>query len=380
MTAPQSSRLAFLDWLRAFSILFMIETHALNSLLKPSLKEPSGFQLLNFFNGLVAPSFLFVSGWVFVVASSRKLDDFRSLGPALGQQLLRIGLVWALGYGLHVPGYAFSALRHSNAGPAWRVAFQVDILHSIAAGLLLLLAGRIWIKAEARFEQIVWLAAVLFVFAAPWLWNSDLPDRLPVALAGYVAARHNSLFPLFPWFGFMLAGAACAICYARAEEARAAQRFFRVTAACGIVLIVAGHLFARYGFPWPYGTADVRAHPVFFGLRLGYVFLLLWICSQLQTQRVIRAGWMTTLSRESLLLYVAHILVLYRLPGDGVSLSSVYGKSLSFVECGAVIVFVVLLMWIMATTWSWLKSQHRKRARHLSYVAGTAAVLLFLLR
>src|SRR5262249_37538765 len=69
MNPPQSSRLAFIDWLRGFSILFMIETHTFNSLLKPFLKEEGWFHVLNFFNGLVAPSFLFASGWAFVAAS-----------------------------------------------------------------------------------------------------------------------------------------------------------------------------------------------------------------------------------------------------------------------------------------------------------------------
>jgi uncharacterized membrane protein len=54
MKPAPSSRLVFIDWLRRFSILFMIVTHAFNSLLKPFLKEEGWFQLLNFFNGLVA--------------------------------------------------------------------------------------------------------------------------------------------------------------------------------------------------------------------------------------------------------------------------------------------------------------------------------------
>jgi uncharacterized membrane protein len=62
MNPARSSRLVFIDWLRGFSILFMIETHAFNSLLKPFLKEEGWFHVLNFFNGLMAPSFLFVLG------------------------------------------------------------------------------------------------------------------------------------------------------------------------------------------------------------------------------------------------------------------------------------------------------------------------------
>ncbi len=114
MNPARSSRLVFIDWLRGFSILFMIETHVFNSLLKPFLKEEGWFHLLNFFNGLVAPSFLFVSGWAFVVASTRKLEDLHQFGPAFWQQLKRIGLIWILGYALHLPGFAYSALRRAR--------------------------------------------------------------------------------------------------------------------------------------------------------------------------------------------------------------------------------------------------------------------------
>ena len=93
MNRTRASRLVFIDWLRGFSILFMIETHVFNSLLKPFLKEEGWFHLLNFFNGLVAPSFLFVSGWAFVVASTRKLDDLHKFRLAFWQQLKRIGLI-----------------------------------------------------------------------------------------------------------------------------------------------------------------------------------------------------------------------------------------------------------------------------------------------
>src|SRR4030095_10122182 len=135
MNPTRSPRLVLSDWLRGFSILFMIETHVLNSLLKPFLKDEGWFHLLNFFNGLVAPSFLFVSGWSFVVASTRKLDDLHKFGPAFWQQLKRIGLIWILGYMLHLPGFAYSAVRRVDSTAAWQNLVESDLSHSLSAGL-----------------------------------------------------------------------------------------------------------------------------------------------------------------------------------------------------------------------------------------------------
>ena len=63
------SRLLFADWLRAWALLVMIETHVFNAFLAAQFRDTQWFRNLNFLNGLVAPSFLFVSGFVFLVAS-----------------------------------------------------------------------------------------------------------------------------------------------------------------------------------------------------------------------------------------------------------------------------------------------------------------------
>ena len=380
MNPARSSRLVFIDWLRGFSILFMIETHVFNSLLKPFLKEEGWFHLLNFFNGLVAPSFLFVSGWAFVVASARKLEDFRHFGPAFWQQLKRIGLVWLLGYALHLPGFAYSALRAPGNEAAWQSLLQVDILHCIAAGLLVVFAIRMLVKTEARLEQVLWLGVFAVVLASPWIWASESLERLPTAISGYLREHPYSLFPLFPWLGFLMLGAACGITYGKADEAEGKLSFVRRTALLGIVLIALGYVFAHYGFPWLYGTSSVRAHPVFFALRVGYVFLWFWICWQLQKHPTIPSGWIMTLSRESLLVYVAHIVFLYHLPLGNASVARIYGKSLSLWECTAVTLFLMGLMCAMASAWSWMKAHHKKGSQYLAYVAGGGAAVLFFVR
>ena len=360
----------------------MIETHAFNSLLKPFLKQEGWFHLLNFFNGLVAPSFLFVSGWAFVVASTRKLEDLHQFGPAFWQQLRRIGLIWILGYALHLPGFAYSALRRPYSAEVWQSLLQVDILHCIAAGLSVLFVIRMLVKTEVRFGMLLWLGVFVVVLVTPWVWASQWLERLPTAISGYWKERAYSLFPQFPWLGFLLLGGACATTYSHADEAHRTLGFMRRTAILGMVLIAAGYVFALYDFPWPYGSSSVRAHPVFFALRVGYVFLWVWVCWQLQIQRqpAIPSGWIMTLSRESLFVYVAHIVFLYHLPLGNASLARLYGKSLSLWECATVTLVLIVLMWAMALGWSWLKSRHKQGSQYLAYATGMGAAVLYVTR
>jgi len=177
-----------------------------------------------------------------------------------------------------------------------------------------------------------------------------------------------------------LLGGACATTYKHADEAGTTVGFMRRTAIVGMVLIAVGYAFARYGFPWPYGSSSVRAHPVFFALRVGYVFLWVWVCWQLQNHPAIPSGWIMTLSRESLLVYVAHIVFLYHLPLGNASLARIYGKSLSLWECAAVTVALMLLMWVISLSWSWLKSHHKRGSQYLAYAAGVGAVVMFVTR
>jgi len=380
MNPPRASRLVFIDWLRGFSILFMIETHVFNSLLKPFLKAEGWFHVLNFFNGLVAPSFLFVSGWAFVVASTRKLEDLLHFGPAFWQQLKRIGLIWILGYTLHMPGFAFSAFRQADDTAAWQTLLQVDILHCIAAGLSVLFAIRMLVKSDARFGILLWLGVLIVVLVTPWLWASEWLERLPSSVSGYWAERSHALFPQFPWLGFLMLGGACATTYNGADLAGRTLGFMRRTAIVGMFLIAVGYVFARYGFPWPYGSNSVRAHPVFFALRAGYVFFWVWICWHLQQHPAIPSKWIMFLSRESLLVYVAHIVFLYHLPLGNSSLAGLYGRSLSLWECAGVTLALIVVMWFMALGWGWLKSHHKRESQYLAYAAGAGASVLFFVR
>src|SRR6185436_1734934 len=62
--ASRRERVAWLDLFRGAAVLVMIETHVVNTFLAAALRENGWFALLNYVNGLVAPSFLFIAGFV----------------------------------------------------------------------------------------------------------------------------------------------------------------------------------------------------------------------------------------------------------------------------------------------------------------------------
>src|SRR5581483_3674314 len=64
VVAKPRERVAWIDLYRGMAVLVMIETHVVNSFMAEALRHASWFSVLNYLNGLVAPSFLFIAGFV----------------------------------------------------------------------------------------------------------------------------------------------------------------------------------------------------------------------------------------------------------------------------------------------------------------------------
>ena len=107
-------RFTFIDLLRGWAIIIMIEVHVFNAFLLPELKQTGWFDILTFVNGLVAPAFLFVSGFAFQVSSGSKLDDMRKFKSSFWKKLLRYFSIILIGYALHLPFYSLSKVLNKS--------------------------------------------------------------------------------------------------------------------------------------------------------------------------------------------------------------------------------------------------------------------------
>ena len=380
MDSNRSSRLVFIDLLRGFAILAMIETHVFNAFLDTANRSKAWFDQLNYCNGLVAPSFLFVSGWVFIVASRRKVNDFRNFGPAFRKQLWRIAQIWILGYCLHFPKYSYSIVRYWTSRADWQRLYTVDILHCIAIGLFVLLFGRILFHRDDSFERFLWVSSLAIVFVTPWIWELRFPNGVPVPLTSYFQEGAYSYFPLFPWLGYFGIGAACAMWHIRCMQANKERLFFLSLSIAAFLLIMAGHWLYLFHFQLYYVSSNIRAQPHFWGMRLGYVLALVVFCRLLQQAGFVGKSWLQVASRESLMVYVAHLFLIYRLPFRGETVYELLGQSMSVNQCIALTLGMIVLMILLAKVWSWMKMYHLKAFRLGLSGACALIVIGFFLR
>lgn len=377
---PTSNRLVFIDLLRGWAVLVMIEVHVFNAFIVPRMKDEYWFPALNFVNGLVAPAFLFVSGFVFVIASRRKLDEYRTFKGAFWKQLGRILTIWVIGYGLHIPYFSLSRTLKETTEAGWLRFYQVDVLHCIAVGLLILFLSRIFIRDDKRYTWGLIVLGLFFVIVAPFIWEIDFLQYLPAPLAAYCNGLHVSMFPLFPWLGFMLLGGVCAFIYLQQSVEHDQKKFWLKISQWSVAVSVLCAIALELPIKIPFVSTSVRANPLFFMERFGIVLGLLALCWYYAEKRKTEQSFVLDASRESLLIYTAHLLIIYGTFWNEKGLAGLYGKSFSVLECIVATLGLALLMVFVAKGWSWLKQYSKPTSRMLAYATGIVVIVLFFIQ
>ncbi|HPD79105.1 MAG TPA: heparan-alpha-glucosaminide N-acetyltransferase domain-containing protein [Spirochaetota bacterium] len=351
------SRLDFVDLMRGIAMLVMIEVHVVNSLMDMTLRNTSWFGFINFANGLVAPSFIFISGFAFVLASQKKLPEYRKFRYAFWKQLGRIGLIWFTGYMLHIPYFSLQKCIHIATERHWLKFQSIDVLQCIAFGLFIIFILRLVIKNDRIFIVSVSALGISSVAFAPYAYNADL-SHLPVFVATYIAPVHYTLFPIFPWFGFMAAGIWCAWVFTRYNSAGKSYIFFKRLLMVGILMALISLPLMFYIKDYLGLFNDVRPNALFFIARLGFVTALLSLCFYYCQWRGEPSAIILYPSRESLAVYFIHLQILHRELWKGKSLVDIYPNTLSFWICIVITIAMILAILPMARIWNYWKSKY----------------------
>ncbi len=373
----EKSRLIFVDLLRGWALLVMIEVHVFNSMLSPALKHTSWFVVLDFINGLVAPSFLFISGFAFNLSTKDRLDELKNFGPKFWKKISRIGLIFLAGYSLHLPILSLRRLTHFYSYDVLLRFYNVDILQCIAAGLLIMFAVRFLISSEKIYLYVLSIASILVFLLSPFMRSVDFANYMPVPLADYLNGMHGSFFPLFPWLGFLLAGGASAKLYLKFREKENEKKFILWTTAAGLAAALAGQFFLSDIFPEWYRM--IRPHPVFSIQRLGYVLFLLGLMWYYAYYRKTERSFVLDIGRESLIVYWLHLQIIYRQFWNDKSFVSIVNGSFGVVECIVVVIALAMLMTLVAKIWGKYKREHRKTATNITVAIVSLCIIIFLI-
>ncbi|MHB8578289.1 MAG: heparan-alpha-glucosaminide N-acetyltransferase domain-containing protein [Ignavibacteriaceae bacterium] len=368
-------RFVFVDLLRGWALLVMFEVHSFNVLLKPALQKTDWFNQLNFVNGLVAPSFLFISGFAFILSTQNNLDELRKFGGKFWKKIARIVLVFLAGYSLHIPFLSIRLIHERANQQMMLAAYNVDILQCIAAGLLFIFIARLIFISDKHYNIFLIVSFFFVILISPLFWQIDFTKFLNPFFADYLNPNNGSYFPLFPWMGFLLAGAIICTLYLQEREKGNEKIFIYSTAIIGLGLAFAGHFFLSEIFRS--NSISVKPLPAFFFQRLGYVLFLLGLCWYYAEKRQTKTSFVLDVGRESLLVYWLHLQVLYRHVLNSQNIASIYGGTFNVLQSVLFTIALAIAMIIVAKIWGAIKRRYRDFSSRLTLTVVVVCVLIF---
>ncbi len=335
-------RVEAVDLFRFFVLFFMIQGHLFRAYLLPVIRHEHWFKIHDTLHGMVAPGFLFSAGFAAFLSFYNKRQNYIHLDRAFFKRLRRILFVIAIGYWIHLPFFSLrKTLRSISLGQAGEF-FKVDILQCIGIGLLLFTIFAVALKKEKIVVLFSALAGALFFLLPQTVKHIHVHPAIDPYFQYDV-----SLFPIFPWAGFLFTGVLAAYFYVLLKK----EIFFKLLLLLGIVF-----------FPWFFLISRPSYYKIeltFFGNlnKIGGVFLVLWLADWLLRKFkgpllkfLIRAG------TESLFIYVLHLFIIFN-SIFGYGLKPRFQDSLQVPQALVLFLAIALLVFSIAMVYNWLKKK-----------------------
>lgn len=305
-------RIIFIDLMRAFAVLQMVQGHTVDALLAPEYRlfDFPAYAVWNFMRGMTAPIFMFTSGTVFTYLF-RLIDEPFEKNPRVKKGLKRFLLLVFLGYLLRYPTYKvfdFSNVTKQQID----IFLAVDVLQLIGFGLLFLIISAFISEKLKLGDTITFLLiGLLFIIPSPFFNNIDWSKYLPQPIANYFYTGQGSLFPLFPWAGYVILGGILGSYLARNPMVFKTNKFSMRLVFIGVILISISALYvifhlgesiSNYSDSYTYDTI------VF---RIGFVLILTGIVSYISQSLNSIPRIIILIGRNTLLIYVVHLMIIY---------------------------------------------------------------------
>jgi len=336
-----TNREPFLDYFRGIIILLMIQGHLFRALLDSSIKSSSWFRIHEYIHGVVAPGFLFLAGFLFYYTIHNKNTSDLII------KIRRLSGIVILGYFLHLPFFSLQKIiKLWGTGIEYKF-LRMDILHTIGFSLLIAIFVRITLKRV--FIPAITIIA-LFNVASPFFLNT--PDN--IFLASFID-KNISQFPLINWSFFLFLGILAS---------RFLKKFNFFILIFSIMIMLTVHMF-------PQVIKKISSDS-------GKVLFLFSIVRLLPQTSSHRLKQFLTASRESLFLYISHLMIIY---GSSLNpgLFYYFKESLSLSTTSFFFILLIMILYKTAYYLNRFKINHSETYNSLKYASFLFLFLVFIL-
>jgi uncharacterized membrane protein len=300
-TAP-SRRLLYLDWMRGFAALIMLQGHVFHSFTRNDLREGGVFVFSQFVGGVPPAVFLFLAGVTFGFIMYGQ--ELKGVGPGgrWAASLRRAGYILLVAFAFRLQLWIFS-WGQSPAGDLLRV----DVLNCMGFALAVMSVMSLFPATDrVRLCAILGLAIAC---ASPLVSQIEW-GATPWIVKSYLAPDHL-FFGFFPWAAFVAFGLSFGTLLRSLNEEQIPQLMLW-TGLAGLITAVGAHTFSNLGISL-YSKSDFWLdNPLLILIKLGVILIFVSFAYIWHRQPAAQNwSWIRQFGVTSLLVYWVHIELVY---------------------------------------------------------------------
>ena len=336
----KTKRIYFIDAVRAYAILMMLQGHFIDTLLSVEFRDFSytAYKVWHYFRGITAPTFYTISGLIFTYLLL-KAKDKGQVKTRIKKGLSRGLMLILIGYALRIP-----YLRWLTGGSIGTYFMVIDVLQVIGLSLIILV-----LLYEICFRNLIIYSFLMFfssliIFTLEPLYVNYQASEYPLFFANYLTKYNGSIFTIFPWFAYMSSGAFIATFFYKFSE----KKYFReITLSLFLILGLFLLTLSTNILSWLHKLFELdlfamAANRNFLFTRLGNVLITFGVFYLIEN--FLKKPLILTIGQRTLSIYVIHFIILY---GSFTSFGlKQIGKNLSPVEG-----FFGALIFLLVTTY-----------------------------
>lgn len=303
----RNNRLYFIDAIRAWAILMMLQGHFIDGLLDNVYRNDENliYILWKYFRGITAPVFFTVSGFIFTYLLIRvPLKGFEN--PRIKKGLKRGLELLIIGYLLRINLLGlFKAELYSSF-------YLVDVLHCIGLSILTIIGIYLLVQHSKKHLfplLLLTVTGLLFIFEPQYKeWTFE---GLPVGLANYFTKENGSVFTIIPWLGYTTFGAFLSVVFSRFKAHKYLYEYaISLCLITGLTLIfLSSDFFLILNDITGIALFKAIASNNYLIIRLGDVFVVFALF--MVFRKALNNVTFLKIGQSTLSIYVIHFIILY---------------------------------------------------------------------
>lgn len=342
-------RIGFIDLMRAFAILMMVQGHLTDALLRTELRNPENiiYNVWLFMRGATAPIFFFASGIIFSILLIKEEKFGKGIhNPRFIKGLKRTLLLLIIGYTLQFNSsiieffitFDFSLLKYF---------LTVHVLHIIGIAIFLIsVLYLITNKMNNILYLVYFVFGTLFFIFEPNILKIEWSDNFYSIFSNYLTKSNGSVFTLFPWIGYSLYGASLGAYLVKKPQLIYDIKLFISMLVIGTILMILtniDYVVGLLGFDISTSYMKFSFALIFSGF-FGFIDRI--------TNKI---DFIYVIGRETLLIFIVHFMLIYG-TFTGMGLVQIFGKTtLNGWECLVLALLLETVMILLAVNASYYR-------------------------